>query len=87
MWLYIVPKDVTRSNAADLTDRELLDEVRRLTHFSQEDSISLVSVQVPFELRRLPAKVIFVACLFLHLIYRSYSILMIFLCFIRPPPS
>jgi hypothetical protein len=43
MWLYTGSKDVTRISPADLTDNELLDEVRRLMHFSQEDSISLVA--------------------------------------------
>ncbi|KAM0904955.1 hypothetical protein ACQ4PT_017682 [Festuca glaucescens] len=56
MWLYTGPKDVTRINNADLTDKELLDEVRRLTHFSQEDSISLASVQDPYKFRHLPAE-------------------------------
>ena len=61
MWLYTGPKDVSRINSADLTDKELLDEVRHLTYFSQEDSISLTSVQSPYEFRRLPAEVILVA--------------------------
>jgi hypothetical protein len=61
MWLYTGSKDVTRINDADVTDKELLDEARHLTHFSQEDSISLVSVQFPYELCHLLAKVIFVA--------------------------
>jgi hypothetical protein len=39
MWLYSGPKDETRVNVAKLSEKELLDEVRRLTHFSQEDSI------------------------------------------------
>jgi hypothetical protein len=34
MWLYTGPKDVSKINPADFTDRELLDEVRRLTHFN-----------------------------------------------------
>jgi hypothetical protein len=38
MWLYTGPKDSTRINAADFSDKELLDEVRRFTHFSQEDT-------------------------------------------------
>jgi hypothetical protein len=44
MWLYTGAKDVTRINAVDLLDKELSDEVRRLTHFSQEDTISLVAL-------------------------------------------
>jgi hypothetical protein len=44
MWLYTGAKDKTRINSADLTENELQDEVRRITHFSQEDYISLTSV-------------------------------------------
>ncbi|KAK1694308.1 hypothetical protein QYE76_011005 [Lolium multiflorum] len=49
MWLYSGPKDETRINAAELSEKELLDEVRRLTHFSQEDSIPLISSHIPFD--------------------------------------
>jgi hypothetical protein len=59
MCLYTGPTDVIRINVADYTEEELRAEVRRLTHFSQEDSISLVSIQVSYELHRLLAKVIF----------------------------
>jgi hypothetical protein len=59
MWLYTGTKDVTWINVVDLSDKELLDEVRRLTHFSQEDTISFVALQEPYEFRHLPAKVIF----------------------------
>jgi hypothetical protein len=58
MWLYTGSKDKTRINATELSEKELLDEVRRLTHFSQEDTISLVTVQDPYELHHLPAEVI-----------------------------
>ncbi|KAM0873436.1 hypothetical protein ACQ4PT_038066 [Festuca glaucescens] len=57
MWSYSGSKDVTRINAAELSDKELLDEVRRLTYFSQEDSIPLVALQDPYELYHLPAEV------------------------------
>jgi hypothetical protein len=57
IWLYTGPKDVTQINAADLSKKEILDEVSRLMHFSQEDSISLVVLQDPYEFRRLAAKV------------------------------
>jgi hypothetical protein len=43
---------------AELSEKELLDEVRRLTHLSQEDSIPLVAFQDPYELHHLPAEVI-----------------------------
>jgi hypothetical protein len=36
-------------------------EVRRLTRFSQKDNIVLVSARPPFDLKHLPAKVIFFA--------------------------
>ncbi|KAK1667195.1 hypothetical protein QYE76_055354 [Lolium multiflorum] len=49
MWLYLGPKDETRRNIAELSEKELLDEVWRLTHFSQEDSIPLISSRPPFD--------------------------------------
>ncbi|KAK1617954.1 hypothetical protein QYE76_023471 [Lolium multiflorum] len=49
MWLYSGPKDETRVNVAELSEKELLDEVRRLTHFSQEDSIPLLALQEPYD--------------------------------------
>ncbi|KAM0859735.1 hypothetical protein ACQ4PT_046996 [Festuca glaucescens] len=55
IWLYTGAKDKTRINSADLTENELRDEVRRLTHFSQEDFITLSSVQTPYNVRHLPA--------------------------------
>jgi hypothetical protein len=58
MWSYSGPKDVTRINAIELSKKELLDEVRRLTYFSQEDSIPLVALQDPYELHHLPTEVI-----------------------------
>jgi hypothetical protein len=49
MWSYLGPKDETRVNVAELSKKELLDEVRRLTLFSQEVSIPLISLQPPFD--------------------------------------
>ena len=57
MWLYSGPKDETRVNVAELSEKELLDEVRRLTYFSQEDSIPLLALQDPYELTHQPAEV------------------------------
>jgi hypothetical protein len=57
MWLYTGTKDVTWINVVDVSDKELLDEVRRLTHFSQEDTISSVALQEPYEFRHLPDEV------------------------------
>jgi hypothetical protein len=56
-------KDISRISSVYLTEGELLDEVRRLTHFSQEDSISLTLVQSPYDLHHLPADVILITCL------------------------
>jgi hypothetical protein len=57
IWLYLVPKDETRVNVAELWEKELLDEVRRLTYFIQEDSIPLLAFQDPYELTHQPAEV------------------------------
>ncbi|KAK1604410.1 hypothetical protein QYE76_028083 [Lolium multiflorum] len=57
MWLYSGPKDETRVNIAELSEKELLDEVRRLTLFSQEDSIPLISSQPPFDADRLTTEI------------------------------
>ncbi|KAM0900767.1 hypothetical protein ACQ4PT_020418 [Festuca glaucescens] len=57
MWLYSGPKDETRINVAELSEKELLDEVRRLTHFSQEDSIPLLALHEPYDLAHQPAEV------------------------------
>ncbi|KAK1629856.1 hypothetical protein QYE76_004171 [Lolium multiflorum] len=49
MWLYSGPKDETRINVAELSEKELLDEVRCLTLLSQEDSIPLISSYPPLD--------------------------------------
>jgi hypothetical protein len=56
-WLYSGPMDETRVNVAELSENELLDEVRRLTHFSQEGSIPLVAPQAPFDYDHQPNEV------------------------------
>jgi hypothetical protein len=58
MWLYSGVKDVTQINAPEVSEKELLDDFRRLTYFSQDDTISLVTLQGPYELHHLPAEVI-----------------------------
>jgi hypothetical protein len=73
MWLYSGPKDETRVNVAELSDKELLDEVRRLTHFSQEDSIPLISLQPPFDADHPPAEVIFSFMFVLTCCFQPYS--------------
>jgi hypothetical protein len=55
--------DETRVNIAELSEKELLDEVRRLTHFSQEDSIPLIALQYPFDSDNQPSEVIPFPCL------------------------
>jgi hypothetical protein len=91
MSLYTGSEDVTRNNAEDITDKEFLDEVRRLTHFSQEDSISLVEVQVPYEFRHLPTEVTLpISCSIFDSMFIpniSYFDLTIFLFLARHPPS
>jgi hypothetical protein len=59
MWLYSGPRDKTRLNIAELSEKELLDEVWRLTLFSQEDSIPLISPHPPFDVDHLPIEVNF----------------------------
>jgi hypothetical protein len=59
MWSYSGPKDETRINAAELSEKELLDEVRRLTFFSQEDLIPLTSSYTPFDTEHPPPEVTF----------------------------
>jgi hypothetical protein len=54
MWLYSGPMDKTRVNIAELSGKELLDEVRRLTHFSQADSIPLIAPYEPFDVAHQP---------------------------------
>jgi hypothetical protein len=54
MWLYSGSMDETRVNLAELSEKELLDEVRHLTHFSQEDSISLLALQEPYDFDHQP---------------------------------
>ncbi|KAK1630320.1 hypothetical protein QYE76_004635 [Lolium multiflorum] len=50
-------KDETRINAAELSEKELLDEVRRLTFFSQEDSIPLISSYIPLDADHPPPEI------------------------------
>jgi hypothetical protein len=62
MRLYSDPMDETRVNVAELSEKELLDELRRLTHFSQEDSIPLLALQVPYDSDHQPTEVIPFSC-------------------------
>jgi hypothetical protein len=55
--------DETRVNVVELSEKELLDEVRCLTHFSQEDSIPLIALQDPFDSDHQPSEVIPFFCL------------------------
>jgi hypothetical protein len=57
MWLYSGPMDESRVNVVELPEKEFLDEVRHLTHFSQENSIPLLSPQSPFDSDHLPNEV------------------------------
>jgi hypothetical protein len=49
--------DETRVNVAELSEKELLDEVRLLIHFCQEDSIPLLAPQAPFDSDHQPNEV------------------------------
>ncbi|KAK1698021.1 hypothetical protein QYE76_014718 [Lolium multiflorum] len=57
MWLYSGPKDETRINVAELSEKELLDEVRCFNHFSQEDSIPLLALLEPYDFEHQPTEV------------------------------
>jgi hypothetical protein len=59
MWLYSGPMDETRVKVAELSEKELLDEVRRVTHFSQADLIPLLALHDPFDLDHQPIEVTF----------------------------
>ncbi|KAK1665057.1 hypothetical protein QYE76_053216 [Lolium multiflorum] len=56
MWMYTGPKDSTRINTAYLLDKELLDEITRLTLFSQEDTVPLESLVDLYDAHHLPAE-------------------------------
>jgi hypothetical protein len=57
MWLYSGPMDETRVNVAELSEKELLDEVKWLTHFSQVDSIPMLALHDPYDLDHQPTEV------------------------------
>jgi hypothetical protein len=57
MWLYSGPKDETQVNVAEFSEKELLDEVRRLTHFSQDDSSPLLALHDPYDFDHQPTEV------------------------------
>jgi hypothetical protein len=63
MCLYSDPMDETRINVVELSENKLLDEVRRLTHFSQEDTIPLLALQAPFDSDHQPNEVTPLTCL------------------------
>ncbi|KAK1696142.1 hypothetical protein QYE76_012839 [Lolium multiflorum] len=56
LWMYVGKDDKSRVSSVDLSDEELRDEVRRLTRFSQKDTIVLTSARLPYDLKYLPAK-------------------------------
>ena len=67
MWLYTGNKDSTRINSANFTEKELLDEVRRLTSFNQDDNIPLEAIQDPFDVEHLPGEVsLLIVCMFIR---------------------
>ena len=72
MWLYTGKKDSTRINPANFTDKELQDEVRRLTSFNQDDNIPLEAIQDPFDVEHLPGEV---SLSILYLFIRRFCLL------------
>ncbi|KAK1651671.1 hypothetical protein QYE76_069476 [Lolium multiflorum] len=56
LWMYTGEGDKSRVSSVDLSDEELCDEVRRLTHYSMKDTIALTSARPPFDLTHLPAE-------------------------------
>ena len=54
MWLYTGKKDSTRYNAADFSEEELLDEVRRLTSLTKDDVIPLEAIADAYDFEHLP---------------------------------
>jgi hypothetical protein len=88
MWLYSGPKDETRINVAELSEKELLDEVRRLTLLSQEDSIPMISSYPPLDADRPSMEVNFPSHTLITL-FRLINTTVIFLtcfCFLGRPP-
>ncbi|KAK1641652.1 hypothetical protein QYE76_059457 [Lolium multiflorum] len=56
LWMHTGEGDKSRVSSVDLSDEELRDEVRRLTHYSMRDTIALTSARSPFDLTHLPAE-------------------------------
>jgi hypothetical protein len=64
--------DKNRFNVVELSEKELLDEVRRLTHFSQEGSIPLLALYEPYDLDQQPSEVILLIPFLLMLTLASH---------------
>jgi hypothetical protein len=75
MWLYSGPMDKTRVNVAELSGKELLDEVRWLTYFSQADSIPLIALYEPFDLAHQPTEVTFWFCVCIRYFFHCLIVL------------
>ncbi|KAK1662849.1 hypothetical protein QYE76_051008 [Lolium multiflorum] len=56
LWMYTGEGDKLRVSFVDLTNDELHDEVRHLTHYSMRDTIALTSARSPYDLSHLPAE-------------------------------
>ena len=57
MYLYTGANDSTCVSSDELTDKEVLDEVRRLTKLTKNDDIPLDVIIDPYEASNLPAEV------------------------------
>jgi hypothetical protein len=58
LWMYTGESDKSRVSSIDLSDDDLHDEVRPLTHYSMKDTIVLMAARSPYDLSHLPAEVI-----------------------------
>ncbi|KAK1695828.1 hypothetical protein QYE76_012525 [Lolium multiflorum] len=76
LWMYVGKDDKSRVSSADLSDEELPDEVRRLTCFNQKDNIVLTSARLPYDLKHLPAEVIFIALAPIVVLTLSFDLLL-----------
>jgi hypothetical protein len=77
--MYNRKNDASRVSSADLSDEDLHDEVRRLTCFGMKDTIVLTSARSPYDLKHLPAKVIFTVFAFVITIVLLLNPSLIFL--------
>lgn len=81
MWLYLGTKDETMINVAELSKKELLDEVRCLTLLSQEDLIPLISSYPPLDADHPLMEVNFPSHTLITLFHLIDSTIIVLICF------